>query len=112
MPQKNLLLQYSDYAQQYSDLLEVFDKDQIHVMVNEETKLRPILKYGELFNWLGVDPYDISEGKRVTPMINISHYNKHGHISDEDREKINEELRESKDKFYNLLGREIKLWEY
>jgi hypothetical protein len=110
LPKKNLLLQYSDYEQQFSELLKVFDRDHIHVMVNEETKLHPFLNYGKLFDWLELDPSDISDGKRSLAMINLAHYGKHGHISDEDREYLNNYFQEPKDKFYNLLGREIKLW--
>jgi hypothetical protein len=112
LPWGNLLLQYSDYAQQLSELLKVFDRSQIHIMVNEETKLRPLLEYDKLFGWLGLDPCDISDGHRMLPMVNVSHYNKHGHITDKDREYLNNNFRKSKDEFYNLLGREIKLWEY
>ena len=111
VPQGNLLLQYSDYAEQYSKLLKVFRKDQIYVIVNEETKLRPVLGYDKLYSWLEVNPHDVTEGKNIMPLVNISHYSKYGYLRDEDREKINSDLKESKDKFYSLLGREIKLWE-
>jgi hypothetical protein len=111
----NLILQGTDYAYMYSELINLFGKDSVYVLVNEETKLNPMKEYLKLFKWLGLKPPKYQRQSAglgaLSNYINFSNYQKYGYLAKEDEKYLKKYFREMKDEFYNLLGREIKVWE-
>jgi hypothetical protein len=126
IPHGNQLLYYSDYALHLEQWIQVYGNiDNVYVLVNEELKLRPHEEYKKLFSWLGLD----SEGnygrkfsqklKKGEPrknyigsnFINHADYENFGVLEQEDRDYLNNYFRGMKNNLYNILGRDIKIWE-
>jgi len=119
LPHDNLLLDESDYGAKYKELTDKINPENIHVVVNEEMKLFPIRENERIFDWLGLEvpKYRRSaqlggrNDNKLDGLINFSNYSQYGCLSDGQREKLKKYFAKSKEQFYNLLGREIKLWE-
>ena len=93
-------------------------------MVNEEVKLRPHEEYKKLFDWLDLDSEaNYGRNRSLKPkkgnpknnyvgsnFINHTDYETFGIMPEEDRAYLDDYFRDSKDKLYNLIGREIKFW--
>ena len=126
IPRGNQLLYYSDYALQLEQWLQVYGTlDNVYILVNEEVKLRPHEEYKKLFDWLDLDSEaNYGRNRSLKPkkgnpknnyvgsnFINHTDYETFGIMPEEDRAYLDDYYRDSKDKLYNLMGREIKLWE-
>lgn len=134
-PHNNWLLSSSDYYSQIESFLNFFNKEQLYILINEEVKLRPHEEYKKLFDWLELDYGTFGEvpvttgtdrhrqlalGDRgenqprrpiVPDFVNHANYERFGVLQDEDREYLNKYFKESKDKLYKYMGRDIKIWE-
>tara|TARA_B100000287_G_scaffold424232_1_gene468550 strand:+ start:780 stop:1589 length:810 start_codon:yes stop_codon:yes gene_type:complete len=126
LPHGNQLLYYSDYYLQLEQWIQVYGNlDNVYIMVNEEVKLRPHEEYRKLFAWLDL-PEEADYGRDFSKkaqggiparnyvssnFINHTDYETFGVMQEEDRAYLDDYYRDSKDKLYNLIGREIKLWE-
>ena len=100
----------SAYGKAIRNFLKYFNRDNLHIMVNEEVKINPEQEYRKLFDWLGVSG-DAVNYEDCIGSVNLSDYKKCGEILEEDVYFLKETFKYDTEEFYGYLGRRVEAWE-
>ena len=98
------ILKRGFYIDQIEHILSKFPKENLYIAISEEVKANPEIEYNKIFNFLGVEPTEIS--------FNPNHHKLEykSEISKEDALHLYDIYRSYNERLYKLIG-EIKDWE-